>query len=349
MANRQNKIAIVGAGVIGLTTAYRLLQIDNRCCIDVYDKDEPGGGATSFAGAIDIPYYQSQFHRQLVQFSWNWFAKNIKCRDIRQARRIEWRLPPGHTKAHLQSHLLGELIDIENNSSTSETIFEGQSFVIDPEALCNFFKQNIVASGKTRIFPNTEVLKIHTDVEQIVVETDSCQKKYDHIFICLGPWIRHFNNEITDICVKNELRTKKVCAFRFALNSAVNYAVGDPINGIFCFPTNKKDEYAMSIRFDEYNVFPDDVHSMPETVIQSASQFLNRNFGHGKWEITKNCVFVDTYTKAFKPLVSTLEKYDDKVTLIAGTHGSGIRLSPGLANEAISQALSSRSSNVMSV
>ena len=68
-------------------------------------------------------------------------------------------------------------------------------------------------------------------------------------------------------------------------------------------------------------------------------QFLANAFHPDAWRIAQASIFVDTYTNPYFPVIQSLSELDGRVIMVTGSHGSGVRLAPAIANKAVSLCL----------
>ena len=104
-------------------------------------------------------------------------------------------------------------------------------------------------------------------------------------------------------------------------------------------PAFDGDEYRMSFRHPEWDVHPDQPRTIAGTNLDQVNHFLDGLLGAGLWSVSGDRVFVDTYTPDFTPIVDGCPSLGKNVTVVTGTHGSGIRLAPGIADLVARQVL----------
>lgn len=80
---------------------------------------------------------------------------------------------------------------------------------------------------------------------------------------------------------------------------------------------------------------------MVDAVLERAGAFLDRLVGAGSWSITGQRVFADSYTPDFHAVVGSCSTLGQDITLATGTHGSGVRMAPGIA-ELVARAVLDR-------
>jgi glycine/D-amino acid oxidase-like deaminating enzyme len=96
-------------------------------------------------------------------------------------------------------------------------------------------------------------------------------------------------------------------------------------------PTSHPDEVAMSVRHAVWDVEPGTA-DLPEEVLERAGAAVSRYTTWGEFVSVTTKVHVDTYTPDSTPVVASID--DSRIAVITGTHGSGIRLAPALAQDA---------------
>jgi glycine/D-amino acid oxidase-like deaminating enzyme len=87
----------------------------------------------------------------------------------------------------------------------------------------------------------------------------------------------------------------------------------------------------MSIKHAVWDVDPDQAQPPMPTLIERAKPLLDAVFD-GQWSVKEYKTFVDTYAPTRVPVVA--RTVDGYITVITGTHGSGVRLAPALAKRA---------------
>lgn len=87
----------------------------------------------------------------------------------------------------------------------------------------------------------------------------------------------------------------------------------------------------MSVKHDVYDVPV--AEGAPDAEVDEAAWAVARTHLGLDTRLTARRIFVDTYTDGSVPLVTDLSGRG-RLVCISGTHGSGIRLAPGLASEA---------------
>ena len=339
MSTLERHIVVIGGGVIGLTTAIRLLECSPHARVTVLEQNAVGSGASRYAGAIDIPYFQSQFHRQLVSFSWKWYAGFAPAAAHRLPVPIQWFLssPADEDELRLKLNQHAAPVGAAGQGWTAPPAIhaiEGEAFVLRPEPWCQVLKQQLDTSGRATVLEQHAVTNLalrNGKVEAVTAAATICA---DHAIVCMGPWLPAWIAPVTLWAQQQKVRIKKVFGLQVEISSSARRwcAIGWVDAGIFFLPYGRTGNYFMSVRHEEWDVTPDQPGTMVPEVAMRAATFLDQIVGPGEWRIIAPSVFMDTYNTAFQPVVEQLGEMDNRVTVITGTHGSGVRLAPGLAD-----------------
>jgi glycine/D-amino acid oxidase-like deaminating enzyme len=322
-------VLIVGGGVIGLTTAATLLACAPHLSVTVLERATAGAGTSAHAGALDIPYYRTAFQRELVEASWAWHeARAAEASAYRRAVAMIWHREP---TIDLGAHLV-------------PLVARDTCFVIDPGAWCRALAREIVRSGRGIVVERTEVIALEPGQHGPLRATCSDGRSYtaDHAVLALGPWLARWS-ATRRWAASSGLRTKRVYGLNLAIDASADPrgAAGWPGQDIYLHPAPAGDEYRLSLRHDEWDVDPDGDHRMAGEVLTRAHAFLDDVLGPGRWRITGHRVFADSYTPGFEAVVAPCSPLGDAVTVATGTHGSGIRMAPGIA-ERVARAVLDR-------
>ncbi|WP_158620142.1 NAD(P)/FAD-dependent oxidoreductase [Corallococcus sicarius] len=347
-ADRHPDVLVVGGGVIGLATAAALLERDPHRSVTVLERDFIGRGASMYPGAIDMPYFRTALHRQLVEASWAWHE--ARARETAAYRRevpMTWFVDaeidlPSHVAPPLTSGARGIPPGWRAPEGVREVV--GRSFVIDPEAWCQALAQEVTRSGRGQVVEHTPVVALDEDARGATVKcADGRTYSAGHVVLALGPWLPDWNERTRAWSANLGLRTKRVFGLNIAVDESLraNAAVGWPGADMYFHPAHGGGGYRLSLRHDEWGVDPDAPHEMADVVIERASGFLDLLLGKGRWSVSGHRVFVDSYTHEFEPVIAPCRALGERVTVATGTHGSGIRLAPGIAELTARTVLSS--------
>jgi len=347
-----HRVVVVGGGVIGLAAAAALVARAPNVSVTVLERAAAGEGASAYAGAMDIPYFRNAFQRDLVRASWAWHeARGDSATEYRRMVPITWF---ADSDLELQSNMMAPLTAAPLKvppgwlAPAGTCSLQSPSYVIDPRAWCRALVDELVQSGRAEVIERAEVMALETGPRGPVRVncTDGRSHIADHVVLALGPWLPGWNERTQSWASNIGLRTKRVFGLNIDLNSAVDpvIAVGWPAADIYFHPapTSLSDRaYRLSLRHDEWDVDPDAEHPMADAVVERAGAFLDRLLGLGAWSVVGQRVFVDSYTPDFQAVVGSCATLGQDITIATGTHGSGVRMAPGIA-ELVARAVLDR-------
>jgi glycine/D-amino acid oxidase-like deaminating enzyme len=339
MSRNPLQVVVVGGGVVGLACAAAMLARDLALEVTTLEQGEVGKGATGFAGALDIPYYKNSFQRELVTASWSWHG--ARC-DIASEYR---RMIPMTWLVGEHSDLASKIVD----SVVDQCAMPGgwrmpaatravgsRCYVIDPAQWVASLVREI-ESRRGRVIERAQVSTIeHLAAGRVVVRcADGSSHAADHVVLAVGPWLPGWEVRTRSWSSAMGLRTKRVFGMNVELpEGGPEHAIGSPELDVYFHPAPRSEggtEYRLSIRYDEWDVDPAAEHRMAGPALERGLAFLDELLGRNRATIVGHRVFVDTYSPDFKAVVGPLAALGPQVTVATGTHGSGIRMAPGIA------------------
>ncbi|HTU46959.1 MAG TPA: FAD-dependent oxidoreductase [Bryobacteraceae bacterium] len=359
MTELGHRVVVVGGGVIGLTAAAALLARAPHVSVTVLERAAAGEGASAYAGAMDIPYFRNAFQRDLVRASWGWHeARGDGATEYRRMVPMTWF---AESDLELQSSIMAPLIAAPLaappgwHAAAGMCSLRSPSFVIDPSAWCRALVRELVQSGRAEVIEKAEVIALEAEPRGPVRVNCTGGRSHiaDHVVLALGPWLPGWNERTRAWVSSIGLRTKHVFGLNVELSSAADpgIAVGWPAADIYFHPAPalfhpaptalSGRAYRLSLRYDEWDVDPDAEHPMADAVLERAGTFLDRLLGPGAWSVVGQRVFVDSYTPDFQAFVGSCGTLGQDVTIATGTHGSGVRMAPGIA-ELVARAVLDR-------
>ncbi|MFA7762548.1 NAD(P)/FAD-dependent oxidoreductase [Streptomyces sp. NRRL S-448] len=329
------RIAVIGAGAVGLTVADMLAQSDAVAEVHLFDRQtEAAGGATSYAGASDVPHGWTERHRRLIETSMEWHravGADLADEDrYRHRTGTFWRSDDERSDARI----LGFAYDtpvLTTDARTGARGLLGDGYVIAPGRLARILLGRLRASGKFTARFGTAVEGPAGLADGTVLDASGGRDDFDAVVVAAGPWVTEL---LADLPGLSGLRTKQVYGYRFTGDprDPLTGTVVDLEHGAFLFPQpTVPDSYAMSIKCDVYDVPV--AEGAPSAEADEAAWTVARTHLGPEARLTARRIFVDTYTDGSIPLVADLSG-GRRLVCVSGTHGSGIRLAPGLAREA---------------
>jgi glycine/D-amino acid oxidase-like deaminating enzyme len=354
--NRDHRVVVIGGGVIGLAAAAATLRRSPDVSVTVLEKASVGSGASAHAGTIDIPYCNTERHRRLVEISWAWHdACGAAATAYRRPVPITWYVEPGDAGSKLWSRVLPPLSRAGESPiwRAPEGVEEhrGRAFVIDCPAWCRWLAREVEQSGRGRIVEQATVVAIaeETTAEGATATSVKCAGgtvyEAGHVIVCLGPWLPDWSEPAGSWAGARHLRTKRVAGLNIEVHADCRpqHAVAWPNQDLHFHPAFDGSGYRMSFRHPEWDVDPDQPATLAGADLDPVNRFLDRLLGAGHWSVSGHRAFADTYTPDFTPIVERCPPLGKNVTVVTGTHGSGVRLAPGLADLAAREALAGMS------
>jgi glycine/D-amino acid oxidase-like deaminating enzyme len=351
LAGIHGHVVVVGGGVVGLTVATVLLDRSPGASVTVVERATVCGGASGYAGAVDIPYFHSPLHRRLVGASWRWHRAGGRERAGYRSRvPISWLVRPGPEEEQLRASLDPPPASAPTDAGgwavpDGLVALDGEAHLIDPPALCRYLARDIRRSGRGRVVEHAAVRAVGETATEVAVElVDGRTVTGERAVVAVGPWLLGMPVPLSSWAREVGVRNKRVFGLRLKLDepARARRAVSWPAEGICLFPLHDDDGYGygMSVRHDEWDADPDRPGSLPEAVLSRAAAFLDAIVGAGRWTLEQPRVFVDTYTAQVEPVVAACPAFQHRrVVVVTGTHGSGVRLAPGLADLVVTALL----------
>jgi glycine/D-amino acid oxidase-like deaminating enzyme len=345
---KQRQVVIVGGGIIGLTTAATLLERSADISVTVLERDSVGGGATAYSGAVDIPFYKNETHRRMIEVSWAWHAARAdRARAYRVPAPATWFAAAGPEADSLNASVLDSL-SLDGNATgwtpDHASVVRGRGFIVDTGTWCRDLVAEINGSGRGVVLENTEVTDIDDVGTTTVVRcTDGREYAGERIVIALGPWFPAWNPLTASWSRSRGLKTKRVFGLNIVAENARRGIFAWLARDIFFHPTLLPGDFRLSFRRDAWDVHPDN-RTDAKTAglnLDAEFEFLDGLLGAGNWSVSGERVHVDSYSTEFTPIIDSCDALGRNVTVATGTHGSGVRLAPGIADVVATRLLAS--------
>lgn len=340
----------MGAGCCGALTARELAVALPGADVEIVDKDRAPAGASAYAGAIDAPYAWDDTVAELGRAAWDWHET------------VAWARPVARYRAPLRLAWLGrgedgeQLADVVRAPVRDERVPAGydatrcvssEAHVIDPPALIRAALDDARARGVTVSLGRRVCTVERRHRDQLVRFADGGSVRARHVVASVGPWIRH--PELVGFRPGRTVRVKRVHGLRVETSAPLGRTRGwsDPDRGLFLFPRLGDRLWAMSVKHAVWDVDPDRPQPTEPAIVERAAGLLDATLGRGRWRIDSTPTFADSYPSLWQPVVEPVA--EGLGTVITGTHGSGVRLAPALAQRAVAlvaQALSEHTSQV---
>ena len=350
--NKHYNLVIVGAGIVGVLTAYLVCKYIKNFKVLLIDKNQLGNGCTYHSLGLefgygqthqkllyteesllmwqeirneihDIPFYKRDFigiiSKEKFTHTKNYFHK--KHFEIYLDQKLNYNLD-NMFKINLQEQIFlkGNNVGYSDTHQVTKKIIEYCQSINQNFVLCESIKVESVATEGNKI--NILLSTKHT------IQSDYC-------IAAVGPWLLNspFYRLIEN---KSNLKLKKIVTFNLSSSTVINYPVVYFFDhDSFFLPLNTKNKFALSINSPDY--FPSiNVEKIKITGndYQIAKNVMNNYFQNNEFSICGGRVFKDLYSHDYTPEVY-IPSGVNNLSIITGFSGSGFRLAPALSLKAI--------------
>lgn len=201
----QKKVMIIGGGVVGLATAYNLLQLNKNLGVTVLEKEShPGGHQTSHnSGVIHSGLYYKpgslkalnciRGYDLLLSFcrseniSFDLCGKIVVASDDLEVSQLEvlWKRGEANGLKGLKLISESEMKEIEPNVVGKKGIWVPQTGIIAFKDVAEKLVKKIESLGGQVHF-NQKVIELHASEDQVTAVTNSTEHKADFLINCAG-------------------------------------------------------------------------------------------------------------------------------------------------------------------
>jgi glycine/D-amino acid oxidase-like deaminating enzyme len=345
-------IAIVGAGITGITIARELVSKDPHTKIIILEQTLVGTGASRYSAGLHVPYGYNSKVQALTEVSGAYYATLIKEKDIpifpirffglvSKEKYIE--IYPKFTQKIIVypfNYGLGsnriEQIGIRNNKTMFSISDAHYANVLD---LIHYYIKDKEFQQKVTIWESINITDIKSTQEDVNIFLQNGKSIIaSKAILALGPWVNKgiFNSILSFL----KIRIKKVVALHIEQPPKINDA------GIFFFdedafllPLHQLGYWLFSYTCQEWDVSPD----VSELAITSedydvALGILNKYYPSLVGKANSGRVFCDAYSLDKVPIVTSIPQHP-RIIFAGASNGSGYRLAPGMAQLASSMVL----------
>jgi len=348
--NKTYDLIIIGAGVIGTTIAWMARNKHPNWSIALVDKSLIGQGASSYSACIDMPFGHTELRRLLTRKSRIWYSKLCQEIEENQFREVPF---VSFIKESKVDKLLSYFVDDRTRRATFKernNILNNHPLKLQNDAslLCGtiafydtdnqwskILANRFNSTPKSDVWEGTEISAIRKNRSIFELEVDK-----ENIFLseriiqATGPWLP-FGPEKEEVKAAG-IKTKKIIACHIDLQPKKE----DPLyyffdDEAFLLPQYEKKQWLFSFRCDEWDVYPDINQLKISNESKSiAKTILNKYLPSFTEHLKGGRVFCDAYGINDNPLIYKVQNSKNHIMVGAGS-GSGYRLAPGIAEEAL--------------
>ncbi|MEL6862986.1 MAG: FAD-dependent oxidoreductase [Bacteroidota bacterium] len=351
--NKQNirseyDLIIIGGGYIGAWATYFASQYCPDWHILLVDAQTFGSGATRYAADLDFPNNRTNVHRHLSRHS----------RNLIQAAR---QSIPSLPFVDCPAYLVGgnqELANYKiNHPESPDASWNGASVSLsgfpfrrpndqyllkdiaaqrttDKSLIPQLLDAALALNSKISFRERLGVSAVRRKGEEYELSFgQGIQKRAKKIISAVGPWAVEAPWLST---LRSQLRVKKVVAYSIELPPKVDDTVVYLLNeGAFLLPQQEKDRWLFSVTSAEWDCpVREDALTFKAVEQKLAKGILTKYLPEFLPYLSEGLIFCDAYPKVGHPILQSVDGTDNHL-YVGGCSGSGFRLSPAMAYQAI--------------
>jgi D-arginine dehydrogenase len=345
------RLVVVGGGIVGAFVAYLAARRPGLQTI-VLDRAEPGRGASAFSAGVSFPIVPTESHRHLAALSRARYLQLMASAHGRWIRQIAvvYAVPPGRLQSFaatvaeplaeplvpLRDRVLAMLPDLELDGDQLVTHAEA-GLVTDAGGLCGSLLAEAAANG-AEVVAGRSARDIGYAGGRFVVRCEDLSVIADLVVLATGPWPHPRLTGDVNLSA-GQVGVKKVAA----LYARPPVEPSDPLvyfvhDDVFVLPTGRR-HALVSFRSERWGVTPESLDgSASETDVADGKRALARRSPAAAATVYGGRAFCDLYMPDRLPQVRTDPEMPGIAAVVGGS-GSGVRLAPGLASEALAAVL----------
>jgi glycine/D-amino acid oxidase-like deaminating enzyme len=345
-------IAVAGAGILGCMIAWELAERSPGASIAVLDKATIGGGATLRSAGLDFPRGGTERVRQMAAASQDRYRELARTRPglpIYQVGMLVLAMGEAPPPAYLPSAQLtrDDWLPARIQAPYGVTAWRGDGCMYaDVPAVALALARELRSSGtRVRFREATQVTGLEPTSHQVTLKLGTGETlTAGRVVLAPGPWLAA--PAWRDLVAPLGAGVKKVVALHVEqpvcdTDDCVVFAEEDA----FLLPLLYRGHWLFSYTCTEWDVDPDELHAgLTSRNIDEAARTLQRYAPGFAARLTEGGgrVFCDAYSGTGEPLVRALDD-DGRLVFAGAANGSGYRLAPAMATQAVDLLLSSGS------
>lgn len=340
----QERIAVVGAGIIGSIAAREIVSSRPAAQVLLIDRDMVGLGASQRSAGVHFPIGKTERTRSMAAFSECYYAELGSIAPGPLFRSLDLYAVMSHEAVCAFRQTL--VAAGEGNPAPpacNGLLSWPHGFAALPVPGCHCADVGSLARFVVRELADRINLLEGVAVEAIAEKCDGLDLMLgsgetlavDKVVLTPGPWVHAagWREAVEPL----NLRVKKIVAFH--LDGPVTEpaaAMLFPEEDAFIVPMPDRKQWLYSYTCPEWDVVPDGVNGgVNEGNLREARAVLRR---YAPVEtapaIRSGRVFCDAYSPAREPVVSRIGK-TGRIIFAGAANGSGYRLAPGIAREVV--------------
>nr|WP_051376742.1 FAD-dependent oxidoreductase [Burkholderia sp. WSM2232] len=339
----QNRIAVIGGGIVGCMTAHRLLEADPTCHVTLVDRSLVGSGASRFSAGVHFPVGRSSHVRKMSVESADYYSALVRSDSELPIYAVNFFVAAASKDA---LEVMQRCIGLEEHSVRQDVDVKVVSIpdgfkvwrmpgcqVANVSALVQMLAQRL--RRRISILESVNVDAIHERRDGVQIQLSTGKNlQADKAVLCPGPWANA--GVFRDYTKPLEIRSKKVVALHLDGSPDMAVPILFPIDDVFMVPFPYRGHWLFSYTCNQWNVSPDDSRScvLTNAEMAEAQQWLDRYAGPLGRNVCAGRVFVDAYSPSGEPIIAPVGVTGNLV-FAGAANGSGYRLAPAIAMEAV--------------
>lgn len=346
-------LAIIGAGVMGLSAALIATTTHPRDRIAIFERNTVGAGASRYAPGIQINICRNEKEKALIDDSSQFWRRlypegrwpvGRDC-DIfwltRHPKELARLSSAGGTTPSTSSALRERLSSLPKFFIPSDTVVELDRGSYSPvEPIVQDLAQRLKGAG-VYVYERTSIESVRQGPNSIVLQTsDTSVHLARRALLAIGPWLPDspLAAHLTD---RARSRVKKVVALHLAARPTPHC----PMIGLFddyafLIPMIEEGYWLFSFTSQEWDVRPDSRQlRVSSDDLARATAILERWFACDMPAVASARVFCDCYSDDGVPFSRPAENVTG-LHIVGGGAGNGFRFGPACAEAAITSLYS---------
>ncbi|MCP1838212.1 glycine/D-amino acid oxidase-like deaminating enzyme [Bradyrhizobium sp. USDA 4524] len=348
MTDSIHDLAVIGAGVMGLSAAFIAARSNPRDRIVIFERETVGAGASGFAPGIQINIGRNEKERSLFNRGskiWRELYPDGRWPDGRNCDVFWLTRHPGELA---QMNCVGDTIPSASFALTERLsslprflVPDDMAVMLDRGSYCPVrsilqdLAQRLKAGGIS-ICEGTSIERIRQGPNRILLQaSDDTECSARRAILAIGPWLQGspLRAHLAD---EPRLRVKKVVALHLAARPTANC----PMIGLFddyafLIPMIEEGYWLFSFTSQEWDVRPDAGGlQVSSDDLARATAILAKWFSPDMPAVTSARVFCDCYSDDGVPFSRPAQDVAG-LYVIGGGSGNGFRFGPACAEDAI--------------
>mmetsp|Transcript_18551 Transcript_18551/g.30564 ORF Transcript_18551/g.30564 Transcript_18551/m.30564 type:complete len:351 (+) Transcript_18551:1443-2495(+) len=334
-------IGIVGAGILGVMTAFQMRKAMPDAKLTLYDRSLRGAGASQWSAGVHFPYGRSPVVRDMTRMSENFYKTAAHFAGSKMIQSLRMQMPV--LNAEMQKNFTHPVIDAQIDPLLAKVTRGGINPIgvgvtgaqyADVHGLVQETAAGLSASVNIREGIAVQSIRERGRQAQVTL-SDGTQATHDVLILAPGPW--SVSPEVSEWLQHLGLKIKRVVALHLAepdLTPQTPLAFF-PEQDAFLLPRVARHEWLFSYTNMTWEDDPEKVGPTLDRSDLEAGQLVLEEIAPS---LVPRCqsgrVFCDTYTPERTPLVVPVGA-QGRIIYAGGANGSGYRLAPAMASAAL--------------